>query len=212
MRLKRLLTDIQSLFVGLRVTGKAFLSKNITVVYPREEVDNLASFRGHIELVGKEADPTTPKCVACGLCAKTCPSGCFTILCPVPAAPAKEGETPTAPEEPTLGPAPQRGSKTPAVFQLDFSLCSLCGLCIKSCASKAIQFSNTPYLVGFSRKEFQMDLLKKLHTAGLRALNASQQAAAHPEAASEAPANATPAATPAAEKAGASEPKLSTCD
>jgi NADH-quinone oxidoreductase subunit I len=153
-KIKNILNGVKSLFVGLGVTGKAFCAENVTVIYPREEVTNLASYRGHIELVGKDADPAAPKCVACGLCAKVCPSGCYTILCPAPLA---EGQT-----EPVLAPAPQKGVKTPAVFVMDFSLCSLCGLCIMSCASKAIRFSNHPYLVGFNRKDFQLDLIARL--------------------------------------------------
>ncbi|PSH03385.1 MAG: [Fe-S]-binding protein [Acidobacteria bacterium] len=158
-RIKKAFTGLKSLAVGLGVTGRAFYAKNVTVIYPKEEVDNLASYRGHVELVGKEDAPDVPKCVACGSCAKACPSNAFTILCPVP---PKEGEA--ASDPPVMGPAPQRGAKTPSKFILDFSLCSLCGQCVKTCPTKGLRFSNDPYLVSFTREDLKLDLLARLHS------------------------------------------------
>ena len=149
-------TGLKSLFVGLGITGKAFCQPQVTVIYPKEEVDNLSTFRGHVELVGKEDDPAVPRCVACGACVKACPSDCLTILCPVP---AKEGEqdTPVA-----MGPAPQKGSKTPGAVIVDFSLCSLCGQCAKTCPVDSLRFSDNPYMVALDRKEFRIDLMARL--------------------------------------------------
>jgi len=149
-------TGLKSLVIGLGVTGKAFCQPGVTVIYPKEEVDNLASFRGHVELVGKEDDPAVPRCVACGACVKACPSNCLTILCPVA---AKEGEE-GGPVK--MGPAPQKGSKTPGVVIVDFSLCSLCGQCAKTCPVDSLQFSDNPYMVSFDRKDFRIDLLARL--------------------------------------------------
>ncbi|MEL7639854.1 MAG: 4Fe-4S binding protein [Solidesulfovibrio sp.] len=151
-------TGLKSLVIGLGVTGKALTQPGVTVLYPMEEVarDNLASFRGHVELVGKDEDPAVPKCVACGACVKACPSDCITILCPIP---AKEGE---AGGEVKMGPAPQKGSKTPGAVYVDFSLCSLCGQCAKTCPVDSLKFSDNPYMVRFDRKEFRIDLLARL--------------------------------------------------
>mgnify|MGYP000987963369 CR=1 FL=1 len=149
-------TGLKSLVVGLGITGKAFCQPQVTVIYPKQEVDNLSSFRGHVELIGKDDEPSVPRCVACGACVKACPSNCLTILCPVP---AKEGEEA---KEPVMGPAPQKGSKTPAVVIVDFSLCSLCGQCARTCPVDSLQFSDNPYMVRFDRKEFQIDLLARL--------------------------------------------------
>jgi NADH-quinone oxidoreductase subunit I len=148
---------LKSLVIGLGVTGKAFCQPAVTVIYPNEQVDNLATFRGHIELVGKEDDPAVPKCVACGACVKACPSSCITVLCPVP---VKEGEETDGPVK--MGPAPQKGSKTPGQVIVDFSLCSLCGQCVKTCPVDSLQFSNDPYMVSFDRKAFQLDLIARL--------------------------------------------------
>lgn len=151
-------TGLKSLVIGLGVTGKAFMQPGVTVLYPMEEVgrDNLSSFRGHVELVGKEDDPSVPRCVACGACAKACPSDCLTILCPIA---AKEGE---ADGEVKMGPAPQKGSKTPGAVYVDFSLCSLCGQCAKTCPVDSLKFSDNPYMVSFDRREFKIDLLARL--------------------------------------------------
>ena len=157
--IKEALTGLKSLAIGLGITGKALVAENVTVIYPQEEVDNLSTYRGHVELVGKEDAPDVPKCIACALCAKACPSDCFTILCPVP---PKAGEAECSTVE--LGPAPQKGAKTPTRFILDFSLCSLCGQCVKACASGGIRFSkDNPYMVVTDRKDLQFDLIEHLH-------------------------------------------------
>ena len=150
-------TGLKSLVIGLGITGKAFCQPGVTVIYPKEEVDNLSTFRGHVELIGKDEDPAVPRCVACGACVKACPSNCLTILCPVP---VKEGEEADGPVK--MGPAPQKGSKTPAVVIVDFSLCSLCGQCARACPVDSLQFSDNPYMVRLDRKEFQIDLLGRL--------------------------------------------------
>jgi NADH-quinone oxidoreductase subunit I len=159
-KLREVLTGLKSLAIGLGITGKAFCEKNVTVIYPKEEVDNLASYHGHVELVGKEEAPDVPRCVACGACAKACPSSCLHILCPVP---AKEGD-----EGPVkMGPAPQKGSKTPAQVVLDYSLCSLCGQCVKTCPVDSLRFSHHAYFVATDRKAFTLDLMERLRRQAL---------------------------------------------
>ena len=149
-------TGLKSLVIGLGITGKAFCQPQVTVIYPKEEVDNLSSFRGHVELVGKDDDPAVPRCVACGACVKACPSNCLSILCPVAAKEGQEGA------DVVMGPAPQKGSKTPGAVIVDFSLCSLCGQCAKACPVDSLRFSNNPYMTALDRKEFRIDLLARL--------------------------------------------------
>jgi NADH-quinone oxidoreductase subunit I len=156
-KIKDVLTGLKSLAIGLGITGQAFCAKNVTVIYPKEEVDNLSTYRGPVELVGNDDAPDVPKCIACGICVRACPSDCFTILCPIP---AKEGEMNSDPA--AMGPAPQKGAKTPGRFILDYSLCSLCGQCVRACPYDAIRFSNDPYMVSFNRKDFQFDLIARL--------------------------------------------------
>lgn len=154
-KIKDVLVGLKSLFIGLGVTGRVFCSKKVTVIYPMEQVTNLNTFRGVVELVPKEGAPETPKCVACGICAKACPSNCLTILSVVP---PKEGDT--GPVQ--LGPSPQKGSKTPAQFLVEFSYCSLCGQCVTACPTGCLRYSNDAYMVSYNRKDFEIDLIARL--------------------------------------------------
>ena len=155
----RQITDLWSLVVGLFVTGKNFAKPQITVHFPRQAVDNLATYKGHIELVGKEEAPATPKCTACGMCARVCPSGCITVT-------AKTAE----PEPPAEGadaaggedkPVKRKTLREPEVFELDYNLCSLCGLCVEVCPVVALRNARNVYLAGLTREEFEYDLIQR---------------------------------------------------
>ena len=61
-----------------------------------------------------------------------------------------------------MGPAPQKGSKTPGRFILDYSLCSLCGQCAKACPVDSLRFSHHAYFVSTNREDFKIDLLARL--------------------------------------------------
>ena len=138
--------DLFSLIVGLWVTGYNFLRPLKTVYYPRQTVspEALLPYRGHIQLVGKPKNPAEPKCVACMMCAKVCPSGCIKVT----KAKAAEGD--------------DKAPKLPGTFTLNYNLCSLCGLCVQNCPAKSLEHSNDVYLAGFSRKDFEYDLMQRL--------------------------------------------------
>ncbi|GAB6175794.1 hypothetical protein JCM16814_06850 [Desulfobaculum senezii] len=156
-----------SLLVGLRVTGQNFVRPQLTVHYPRKTVDNIHTYHGHIELVGKPKEPAVPKCICCMLCVTSCPSGCISVIKkkePKPA--AKEG--PEAPKE-MVGevkgktePPKKKPVKTPSKWKLDYNLCSLCGTCVEVCPVKSIRFSTDVYLAGYERNDFEYDLLARL--------------------------------------------------
>lgn len=130
----------KSLLVGLGVTFKALISPVVTVQYPREKIDVTPSLRGHIDLV-TDPESGTHRCIVCLSCMKICPCQCITV----------EGEK----QEGVKG-------KVLTLFALDFTKCSLCGLCVESCTPKAIDFSNEYELAGFTRDEFVYDLLKRV--------------------------------------------------
>lgn len=153
--IKRAARGMWSLVVGLNITGKYFLQPNVTIHYPRQEVDNLATFRGHIELIPEDNDPLAPRCISCGTCAKACPSGCITVT-------KKKAPVPTA-EETEQGIKP-KAPKDPETFRLDFTLCSLCGQCVMSCPANAIRFSQNINIAGYSRQDFQFDLVARLRS------------------------------------------------
>lgn len=135
-----LITGSKSLLVGLGVTLKAIASPVVTVQYPREKIDVTPAVRGHIELVTDEATGTH-RCIVCLACMKACPCGCITV----------EGEK-------------RQGAKGKELtrYTLDFTKCSLCGLCVESCKPRAIEFSREYELAGFSREAFVFDLLRRV--------------------------------------------------
>ena len=142
-----------SLVKGLKITGAFFFSKQVTVHYPRTQLDNLETFRGPIELVPNPEDPVRPLCIACMTCASTCPTGAILVVkkkAPKPEAGA-DGEKPTTPKAP----------KGPAKFTYDYTLCCQCGLCAENCPKEAIRFSGSPYSASTDKSTFKFDLLKK---------------------------------------------------
>ncbi len=155
-----------SLLVGLRVTSINFFRPHVTVHYPRQCVPTLEGYRGHIELVPLEKDPLKSKCIACSNCVKICPTSCISLKATKPkkAAVAEGADSPAA-KVPSEGKkeAPVKKAKPELQsFVLDYNYCSLCGLCVQSCPTGALEFSDDVYLAGFTRQEFVFDLLARL--------------------------------------------------
>ena len=112
-----------------------------TVQWPRQTAPLPERFRGHISMVPDEKT-RYPRCIACGTCARTCPSGCITV----------HGRRPDGARK-----------KVASRFLLDFTRCSLCGLCVESCPVEALVFSRDYALADYSDAGFRrMDLLKGL--------------------------------------------------
>jgi len=138
--LKEIVTGFGSLVTGMKITLGQFFKPSVTVQYPHESLKMATRFRGHIELV---RDPETgkPKCFACKLCERACPSDCITV----------DG-------------AKLDGAKKKSVteYMLDFTKCSLCGSCVEACRDGAIRFSREYNLASTSKEQFIMDLFKRL--------------------------------------------------
>ena len=182
------IVDLSSLIVGLKVTGKFFCDKQVTVHYPRKVVRNedLLAYRGHVELTPNPKDPVKPKCIACGMCAMYCPSNCLTVVKPKPPKPTPE-EQKAIEEAKARGEKPKepKAPREPVSFTYDYTLCSLCATCVENCPAGALRFSNDIYLAGSSRKDFFYDLLARLKGQAEKATKAGGAAkpAAEPSAA-----------------------------
>lgn len=151
----RLALSIWSLAAGLLVTGRSFLKPQRTVHFPRQVLKNVHSFHGHIEHIGTDLDPSVPRCISCMMCERACPSGCICIT-------AAQKTPRSAESQATPASAAPANPRAPLIFELDFSLCSLCGLCVEACPVDSLRFSHNIYPVWTSRKEFKIDLLKRL--------------------------------------------------
>ena len=170
-RVFKTLKGLWSLAVGLKITGIELFKPWLTVHYPRQEVDNLAGYRGHIELVPAADDPLVPRCIMCWKCVEICPSRCISLRLH---AKGEEAGATTAdpglllapdvksPYSAHLAPPPDKIERVLDSYRLNYSLCSLCGLCVQSCPADAIRFSRNAYLVGTTRQSFELDLLARL--------------------------------------------------
>ncbi len=150
--IRQAIKGLYSLLIGLKITSKALVTKTETVHYPRQTVDNIDTYHGHIELIPADTPPHFSKCIACGTCARNCPSNCITVDKALLPPEIGEDGTPQKPKK----------AKYPGLFKLDYNYCSLCGQCVENCPTKALRFSTDVYLAGFSREDFEYDLLKRI--------------------------------------------------
>jgi len=118
----------KALLKGLALTLKTFFRRPITLEYPEEKRSVPERFRGRPVLLAREDG--TPRCVACGLCEKICPSLCITVV-------------------PETGPD---GIRALARYTLDLNRCSFCGLCVEACPVEAIAMSSEYELAACGRE------------------------------------------------------------
>ncbi len=102
------------LFRGLRLTGKYFFKKKITVQFPEEKTPTSHRFRGMLAL--RRYPNGEERCIACKLCEAVCPALAITI----------ESE----PRE--------DGSRRTTRYDVDAFKCISCGLCEESCPVDSI--------------------------------------------------------------------------
>jgi NADH-quinone oxidoreductase subunit I len=129
-----------SLVRGMGVTFRRLFHPQVTVQYPRKKIPLSSAYRGHIELKIFE-DTGTHKCIVCLNCEKTCPSGVIHV----------EGVK-----------QKEKGPKTATHYVIDFSKCSLCGLCVEICPTQTLQYSREYELVGETQSDCVIDLLARL--------------------------------------------------
>jgi NADH-quinone oxidoreductase subunit I len=102
------------LFKGLRVTGKYFWARTITVQFPEEKTPLSPRFRG-LHALRRYANGEE-RCIACKLCEAVCPALAITI----------ESE--------------QRadGTRRTTRYDIDLTKCIFCGFCEESCPVDSI--------------------------------------------------------------------------
>ncbi len=138
--IKDLFTGAWSLAAGLAVTLRYMFKPVATVQYPRQKLALPDAFRGHIALKTL-AETRSHGCVACGECARTCPSKVIKV----------QGRKERAAR-------PNRAQ----FYFIDFSRCSFCGLCVQVCPQQTLEFSMDYEQVGTSPCVGVVDLIARL--------------------------------------------------
>ncbi len=140
-KINEILNGFLSLLTGMKITLGNMFIKPQTVQWPREEAPLPARFRGHIMMLANDATGF-PMCIACTSCARNCPSQCITVT----------GKKPEGAKR-----------KMTDKFELDFTKCSLCGLCVEVCPVNALDFSRDYALASYTHHDFnRMNLLESL--------------------------------------------------
>ncbi len=102
------------LFIGLKLTGRYFFAKKITVQYPEEKTPQSPRFRG-LHALRRYANGEE-RCIACKLCEAVCPALAITI----------ESEQ------------REDGTRRTTRYDIDLFKCIFCGFCEESCPVDSI--------------------------------------------------------------------------
>jgi NADH-quinone oxidoreductase subunit I len=113
---------VPGLIKGLGVTLKTLTTRAVTVQYPRQKETPPIRARGVIAL-------SDENCTVCMLCARECPDWCIYI----------EGHNDLAPPR-REGGKPRKANVLDR-FDIDYSLCMYCGICVEVCPFDALFWS-----------------------------------------------------------------------
>ena len=123
--LKDIFLAVWSLLKGMKVTGSYFFRRStiVTQKYPnnRKELVMFERFKG--EVVMPHNEKNEHKCTGCGICEINCPNGTIEII------------------SQTI--MTEDGKKKRAIDKHIYRLgmCTFCALCVKTCPSNALAFS-----------------------------------------------------------------------
>ena len=136
-----LFKGIYSLIKGMEVTGKELVTPKVTEQYPenRKTKGWPARFRGTLQFIYDENG--NHKCIACKSCERNCPNGTIQVI-------TKMVDLPNGKKKMKLD-----------RYMYDLGSCTFCDLCVLSCPTNAIEFSND-----FEQSVFERSaLLKQLN-------------------------------------------------
>ncbi len=171
-----LFKGIYSLIKGMEVTGKELVTPKVTEQYPenRATLKIPERFRATLQFVYDEEG--NHKCIACKSCERNCPNGTIQVK-------TKMVDLPNGKKKMKLD-----------KYVYDLGSCTFCDLCVLTCPTHAIEFSNDFEQAVFNRQA----LVKQLNY-----LPEKETPAPAPVAKPAAPAPAAaPAAKPAAKEGG----------
>lgn len=115
---------VASLVKGLQVTGKEFVTPKITERYPddREKFHVPQRFRAVLQFIYDQDG--NHRCIACGTCERNCPNGTISIS-------TKMVDTWDGKKKKKLD-----------KYIYDLGSCTFCQLCVTTCPTNALEFSN----------------------------------------------------------------------
>lgn len=131
---------ISSLVKGLEVTGKEFVTPKITERYPedRETRHVPQRFRAVLQFIYDEEG--NHRCIACGTCERNCPNGTITV------------------ETKMVDTWDGKKKKKLDRYIYDLGSCTFCQLCVTTCPTNAIKFSNDFEQAVFTRQKLVKQL------------------------------------------------------
>lgn len=129
IKLKHFFKDIFSILRSMWMISMQAFSKRETRMYPDVSCMLSPRYRGRIVLTRDKSGQE--RCVACNLCAVSCPVGCISL---------KKSET-------------SDGRWYPEFFRINFSRCIFCGMCEESCPTAAIQLIPDVEMSEFKRSD-----------------------------------------------------------
>ena len=135
---------LPEIFKGLGYSFRKMSLDSITFAYPEEQWYPPDSYRGRPVLVEEEG---RPRCVACGLCARSCPPLAISMQAHEVFDDVKERE--------------------PAWFEINMLRCIYCGFCEEVCPEEAIVMSKEYDLTFQHRDEAHFGLDKLLKPKAL---------------------------------------------
>lgn len=127
-----------SLVKGMEVTGKELFTKKVTEQYPenRAELEISERFRATLQFIYD--DEGYHKCIACKTCERNCPNGTIQIT-------TRMVDLPNGKKKMKLD-----------KYLYDLGSCTFCALCVTTCPTDAIKFSND-----FEQAVFRRETLVK---------------------------------------------------
>ncbi|QJC38693.1 NADH-quinone oxidoreductase subunit NuoI [Enterobacteriaceae endosymbiont of Donacia fulgens] len=139
MKIKKFFIGLISQIRSIFLVWINIFNKRETIMYPEEKIYLPPRYRGRIILTSDSNN--NERCVACNLCAVSCPVGCISL-------------------KKTTN---KNGRSYPKFFRINISRCIFCGFCEESCPTGAIQLIPDFELCELNRKNLiyeKNDLLK----------------------------------------------------